>query len=389
MAECYANKPHRGLLRRVALSVLLACGAAPAGTPTEPAKLLESGRYREALASLEKGASDPASRLLRGRAYLGLGRYAEAEADLTEPGPAQGEPVRLEALSRAVEVRGDVDKALTLMTQAVEAKRKSLASTESIDGANALAYYRTAFGELAFRTGKLDVAKEQFQKAISLVGEAHAKLHALDIPHDERDPRLFAGPATAGLARVYGAQGDAQRAERSWRSVNARTDDPAILASLVTFYRARNDAKTSRRHLERALKLSKGKLAQRRVRALLLAEDKATQKEALELAEALHAESPNLEACDALAWVLHLQGDQERAAEILKPLVDLGTRDPEVLYHAGLIAQARKQTEDARRLLKGSLALNPAFDPVMSPDAKKRLEQLRRGAPSTNPPSAH
>lgn len=380
MSESPPCPTRRSIVLGFALASTLAAAGPDSSATRESAKMIEAGRYREALTLLEKGPapSEAESRVLLGRTYLGLGRYADAEAILSSPGPSASEPARLAALSPVSEVRGDLDRALALMNQAVEAKRASLGSAESLDGANALADYRTLLGGLAFRIGRLDVAKDQFQKAISLVGDAHAKLHALDIPHDERDPRLFAGEATAGLARVYGAQGDAARAERSWRGVMARTDDPTILAGLVAFYRARNDEKSARRHLDRALKLSKGKPAHRRTRALLLAESQATAGEALGLAEAVYKDGPGVQARDTLAWVLHLQGNDVRAEAILRPVLEHGSRDPLVLYHAGRIALTRGKADDAKRLLSGSLELNPGFDPVLSRDARTQLEQLRK-----------
>lgn len=357
--------------------LLLALATACHAAGPDAARLVDAGRFREALPLLERGAADPSARVLLGRAYLGLGRYAEAETTLATPAPAPAEPDRLAALARVAEARGDLDRAIALMTEAVEAAKKTIPSAESLDGANALAASRTRIGDLAFRAGRLDPARDQYQQAINLVSEAHAKLHALGVPHDERDPRLFAGGATAGLARVHGARGDLARAERSWRGVMARTDDPAILLALGSFYLAREDAKAARRHLDRALKLTEGKPAHRRVRALLLADRKEKLDEALALAEAAYSDGPDNQAGDTLAWVLHLRGDDLRAAEVLRPALDLGTKDPTILYHAGLIAQALGRPDEARSRLSAALAINPAFDPVAAPDARRRLDQLK------------
>ena len=264
------------MLAGVLLAATAAACHSQAPADRDPARLIEAGRFREAVTFLEPAAgasaAAPETRSLLARGYLGMGRYEEAGAILAEVGPPRSEPARLEGLSRVAEARGDLDRALDLMTRAVEARRQSLPSVESLDGAAALAEARTLLGALAFRAGRLDAAKDQFQKAIAAVGEAHARLHAQDIPHDERDPRLVAGGATAGLARVYGAQGDAVRAERSWRGVQARTDDPAILLDLVAFYAARDDNKSAQRHRDRALRLAAGKSAQRLTRAALLAD---------------------------------------------------------------------------------------------------------------------
>lgn len=355
--------------------------AEPASSAPQAAQLIDAGRFREALGLLETGDSKTASpletRILRARAYLGTGRYRDAETTLSKPSAAGTDPATLEILARSAEAQGDLDKAIGLMTDAVEAKRKSLPSTETVEGANALAEYRTRLGELAFRAGRLDPAKEQFQKAVALVNQAHAKLHELGIPHDESDPRMFAAGATAGLAQVYAAKGETARADRTWRGVAARANDPASVASLAAFSLAKNDPKTARRHYDRALRLSENKPAHRRVRALILIDRGEASDEALTLAEAAYKDGPDVYARDTLAWVLHRRGENARAAEILGPALEVGTRDPLVLYHAGAIAQALNKREDAKRLLTQALAINPAFDPIAARDAKQALTQLR------------
>lgn len=368
--------------RRSLLAVLALASPGLAGeAEREAADLLASGRCREALAALEKAAEspgdDPGLRVLLGRAYLGMGRYEEAEQALSEPASGVAEPARLEALARLAEDRGEVDRALDLMTQAVAARRTSLASVESLDDARALADSHTRLGEFAFRAGRLDLAREQFQKAITLVGNAHAKLHELGIPHDENDPRMFAGGATAGLARIYSAQGDDRRAERTWRSVAARADDPAILASLGADSLARDDARTARRHLDRALQLTEGKPGHRRIRALLLAEQEETRDEALVLARAAFEDGPDIRTRDTVAWVHHLRGEDDLASEVLRPALELGTQDPLILYHAGIIAQALGQEEEAKRLLSRAIEINPAFDPVAASEARHAFDRLR------------
>lgn len=350
----------------------------PAAAPseTDPARLADAGRFREALERLGP-APAPATQALRGRIELGLGKYAEAEATLAAPGPGADEPARLAGLARAIEARGDLDRAISTMQQAVDARRALVRAPDSLDGAAALAEARTELGALAFRAGRLDLARDQFQQAISLVGAAHARMHAQDIPHDERDPRLLAGGATAGLARAYAALGDHPRAERSWRGIMARTDDPAILLALAAYSGSRGDAKSARRHLDRAVKLSEGEPAHRRTRALILADQPETRDEALRVAESAFADGPDIAARDALAWVLHRRGDDARAGELIRPALDLGTRDPAVLYHAGRIAQASGRPDDARKLLSAAVAVHPAFDPIDGPEARRILDQLR------------
>jgi len=338
--------------------------------------LIDSGRYQAAFQAMEKEKAFDSTglppRLLRAQALLGIGKYKDVSSVLTE----NDGPQALGLLAQSAEAEGELDRALQLMTRAVDEKRKSLTSTETVEGASALAESLTTLGEIALRAGQLDLAKTQFQQAVSLVNRAHAKLHELGIPHDEADPRMFATGATAGLARIFTAKGENPRAERTWRGVAGRSDDPVALVGLASHVLARNDAKTAKRHLDRALRLTEGKPNHRRTRALILA-DRGDTAEALSLAQAAFADGPNLYASDTLAWVLHKQGKHDEARQYINQALASGTRDPLILCHAGLIAHAQGEKALAKDRLTQVLQNNPAFDPLFALEARRVLDQLR------------
>ncbi|MDX2036302.1 MAG: thioredoxin [Isosphaeraceae bacterium] len=343
--------------------------------------LLENIKSREALALLEKTDSpaedDGAYRVLLGRALLGNGRHADAERVLSVAGHPAHEPQRLATLARIAEERGKLDDALEKLSKAVDARRSALESVESVEGASALAEYTTLLGELALRAGRVDQAKAEFQKAVALVGAAHAKLHELGIPHSENDPRMFAGGAVAGLARIYALEGDDRRAERGLRSLATRVDDPRILLMAAGHFLVKDDAQNAKRFLDRALQLTAGKPGHRRTRALLLASRVESRDEALSLAEATFEDSPDTTSRDVLAWVLHLRGDDARAWEILRPVIELGSQDAMILFHAGTISQSFGKPEEAKALLARALRFSSALDPVAVREARRALEQLQ------------
>ena len=65
----------------------------------------------------------------------------------------------------------------------------------------------------------------------------------------------------------------------------------------------------------------------------------------------------------------------------------LGTRDAQLLYHAGMIARASGESERARELLSRALALSPVFDPLQASLARAVLAE-RTGARQKLRPTA-
>jgi tetratricopeptide (TPR) repeat protein len=97
--------------------------------------------------------------------------------------------------------------------------------------------------------------------------------------------------------------------------------------------------------------------------------------EALRLAEQ-HKLTRNVIEADGLAWVYFKNGDQVHAIESIKLALSQGTPDPEIHYHAGLIAEAAGDLLSARKHLIQALELNPHFNLIQAPIAEKMLEGL-------------
>ena len=97
--------------------------------------------------------------------------------------------------------------------------------------------------------------------------------------------------------------------------------------------------------------------------------------EALRLAEQ-HKLTKNVIEADSLAWVYFKNGDQPRAIEAIKRALSQGTPDPELHYHAGMIAEAAGDHLSARRHLIQAIGLNPRFNPIQAPIAARTLEGI-------------
>ncbi len=97
--------------------------------------------------------------------------------------------------------------------------------------------------------------------------------------------------------------------------------------------------------------------------------------EALRMAEQ-HKLTKNVIEADALAWVYFKNGDQPRAIEAIKRALSQGTPDPEIHFHAGMIAEAAGDHLSARKHLIQAMGLNPRFHPIQAPIAAKALERI-------------
>ncbi len=82
-------------------------------------------------------------------------------------------------------------------------------------------------------------------------------------------------------------------------------------------------------------------------------------------------------ADDTLGWVLAAQGQWGKARIYTERAVRYGTQDPELQYHAAIVALHTGHSGEAKRLLTLALAENPSFDPFESDDARARLAQLQ------------
>lgn len=358
-------------------TTLGAAAADDAGLIRQATALLEAEKPGEAVTLLEPAAQGEAAAPevagLLVDAYLGLGRYDTAARTLAALEARDRGAETLDRLARLARVEGKTERALALAAEAVAARRKAIQDVTTVEAASSLAALHTRLGQLALAAGKLADAEPAFRAAIKLVNDAHQKLHTLGIPHDETDGRLFAGAATDGLARVYLAQGDLRKAERTWRSVAARTKDPAVAFAAGDLAAEQGDARTATRLFDRGLQLAEGKPAHRLTLARFLADHDRDLDRALAIAEQAAAGRDDIDSLDTLAWVLHKRGDHTRASETMQRALRTGARDPLLLYHAGMIALAAGRTDEAKAQLEAAIALNPAFDPRAARLAREAL----------------
>jgi len=98
--------------------------------------------------------------------------------------------------------------------------------------------------------------------------------------------------------------------------------------------------------------------------------------EALALARKERARRKDIYTCDALAWALYKKGLFAEAKAAMDEALRLNTRDPRLLYHAGMIAHALGDRRTAAVRLKAALELNPAFDVLQADAARRALREV-------------
>jgi Tfp pilus assembly protein PilF len=64
------------------------------------------------------------------------------------------------------------------------------------------------------------------------------------------------------------------------------------------------------------------------------------------------------------------------AQRTMEQAMQLGTRDAELFYHAGMIAYAQGHLARAERLLSEALAINPQFDPLQARLAREAYDLI-------------
>jgi tetratricopeptide (TPR) repeat protein len=110
--------------------------------------------------------------------------------------------------------------------------------------------------------------------------------------------------------------------------------------------------------------------------ALFYADHDMKLTEALDLAQKELEVRHDVYTWDALAWALYKNGKLEDAARASQKAMRFGTRDPLLLFHAGMIAEGQGQREHARTELKQALQINPHFHLVYANEAKQRLAAI-------------
>jgi tetratricopeptide (TPR) repeat protein len=107
----------------------------------------------------------------------------------------------------------------------------------------------------------------------------------------------------------------------------------------------------------------------------LIEHDGGSRLEALSLAER-YIDTQNVLEADTVAWIYHMSGESAKAVTAMKKALSQNTPDPEIHFHAGMIAEKAGDRHSAQRHFQKALSLNPRFSLIYAPEAQRRLDAL-------------
>ncbi|MEU9133804.1 tetratricopeptide repeat protein [Kitasatospora sp. NPDC048540] len=186
-------------------------------------------------------------------------------------------------------------------------------------------------------------------------------------------------PALAGQARAEAGLGRTDDAVRDYTAAIDAVPLPQYLLELGELH-------DSLGHHDRAEEQYRLLAAEQRLAAangvvddLTLGQYQADHGDPAEAVRLLRAEwdrRQNVLVADALAWALHRTGADTEALTLARTARAHGWHNALFGYHLGEIEHALGHTQDARTHLTEALTTDPAFNPLLAPQARAALTAL-------------
>lgn len=296
-----------------------------------------------------------------GDAMLELGLYEEAETAFRQMEKLGGiqelTKVSMEQrLARLALLRGDNKGATRHFSKALR-----IASAMPTPSKETIAWCQWQLGETAFATGNYRAAEEYYRDSLATIPDYFRSL--------------------GSLGRVRAARGDLAGAIDLYEKVVRILPDPNFVASLGDLYKIAGraqDAENQYKLVENIGRLGtlSGTLYNRQL-ALFYADHGLKAEEAYLSATKEYEVRRDIYGADAVAWTALKSGRVAEAQAAIEEALKLGTKDAKLYYHAGMIASAAGNRDEAVRLLKAALQLNEEFDPLQAENARNALRALQ------------
>ena len=277
-----------------------------------------------------------------------LGDYAGATAALDRMLALQPGIASFTRASYDAELHGDTRTATAALEQALDL------TTSPADEA----FCRTYLGQLAWASGDLDEAEQQFAAGAEVAPD---------------DPSL-----RLGLARVAAARGDVERATREYGLVVQSQPLPEHLVEYGEFLLSIGEEEQAADQFavyQAVRRLFDANGVADDLEVALFEADHGDPQAAVVAARAEFDRRQNIDAHDALAWALHKAGQDAEAIEHARAATALGGASSLFLYHRGSIEAALGLEEEARDSLTAALR-NPHFSALHAPRAADLLASL-------------
>ena len=321
-------------------------------------------RFADALTYAQKalslGTGDISSFAIVGDAYADMGEYDKARLaydrltprDMTlSPRAAYARDSRLSYLSF---IAGDTAKAISLMKTAVTEGVEAQLPSENLGWL----YYE--LGEYFTQAGDPASADSAYTAALN----TH--------PGDYR--------SLAALAKLRANNGRYAEAIELYQKAIAVVPMPIFIAELGDLYARTGNQEEAKKQYALVEYIGLlghiNQVLHNRDLALFYADHDMKLAEALDIAKKELEVRHDVYTWDALAWVLLKNGKLAEASDASKKALQFGTRDSLLLFHAGMIAEALGQRDQARSELKEALRINPHFHLIYADAAHQRLAAL-------------
>lgn len=284
-------------------------------------------------------------------AQVELGMYPESVETIQQMVDMRPDLSSYSRVSYARELHGDLDGAIQGMQAAIAGGGPATENTE---------YLRVQLGTVYFTKGDLSEAESAYDEVL-----VHAPGYAY---------------ALAGLAHIEAAQGETDAAVELYNRAIAAVPLPEFVIGLGELQEASGNLIEAKKQyaLVRAIEQlfrANGVNVDLEL-ALFDADHGNDSNAAVATARLGYRDRPGIKGDDVLGWALYRDGQMSEAATYADRAVRLGTQDPMILFHAGMIAKANGRASLARERLTAALSLNPAFSPLYAPEARRALDAL-------------
>ena len=303
--------------------------------------------------ALRLDPDDPDIQGALGDALVELGRYDEARSAFQRMLDARPDLNAYVRIAYVRELYGDSVGAIEAMKLAVEAVRP---------GGETAAWVHWQLGNIYFNTNAPDNAAAEYRAALdAFPGYVHA---------------------VAGNARLAAARGDYEKAIELYRDVTARQPVVDYVAALGDVYRAAGRDGEAQRQYDLvgaidSLYRANGIDTDLEM-ALYMADHDLNRDDALGQARAAYEARPgSTRAADVLSWALYKIGKNDEALNYSREALRLGTQDPMILFHAGMINYKVGDRDAARDYLSRAIQINPSFSILYGEQARTTLEDLQ------------
>lgn len=281
-------------------------------------------------------------------ALVELGDYDNAVAAAQAMVDLRPDTASYSRVSYLRELHGDTKGAIDSMRMAVEA-----ASPKDPEG---VAWCRVHLGDALAREGRAAEAEREYDHALFVFPDYHVAL--------------------AAKARARLTAGDADAAVQLYRRAIERVPLPdyaAALGDLLTKLGRADEARRQYELVEFVERSGAQEGTYTRQLAMFWADHDTKLDDALAVARSERVARKDIYTADLLAWCLYKKGRYAEAKAATDEALLLGTRDPKLLFHAGMIADALGDRAGGAKYLRQALAINPSFDVLQAEEAKRVL----------------